>query len=151
MAGRYWKTSEIASLNALLRVRTPMSEIARKLDRTPMSIYRARVAYLHHKAKPRVTEAEAQQASALWAAGRTIEEIAEATGRYKATVHRMLVGVRMHGERHTRTTEIKTEQARALWAQGRTVKEIATAIGRHPVTVIRALEGVRKPGEHHAR
>ena len=102
MAGRWWKKSELVTLRELLRVKTPMSEIARKLDRTPMSIYRARVAYLHHKAKPRVTEAEAQQARALWAAGRTIEEIAAATGRYKMTVRRMLVAVRMHGERHAR-------------------------------------------------
>ena len=102
MPNRYWKTSELASLRELLRVETPISEIARKLNRTPRSIYGARVAFLHHKAKPRVTEAEAQQARVLWAAGRTIEEIAEATGRYKTTVRRMLVGVRMHGDRHAR-------------------------------------------------
>lgn len=102
MPNRYWKTSELASLRELLRVETPMSEIARKLNRTQRSIYGARVAFLHHKAKPRVTEAEAEQARALWAAGRTIEEIAEATGRYKTTVRRMLVGVRMHGDRHAR-------------------------------------------------
>jgi len=102
MAGRYWTTGEIATLKALLRAGTRMSEIARKLDRTPMSIYRARVAYLDHTAKPRVTEAEAQRARAAWAQGRTIKEIAKATGRYKATVSRMLVGVRKYDEHHAR-------------------------------------------------
>jgi DNA-binding CsgD family transcriptional regulator len=150
MVGRYWKTSEIATLKALLRVRTPMPEIVRNLNRTEGSIYSARVRYLGYEAQPKVTESEVQQACAAWAAGRTIKEIAEATGRSPEKVSRMLVGVRKNREHQTRTTEIKTEQARALWAQGRTVKEIATAIGRHPVTVIRALEGVRKPGEHHA-
>jgi IS30 family transposase len=151
MVARYWKTSEVATLKALLRAGTPMPEIARKLDRTPGSIYGARVRYLGYKGQSQVTDAEADRARAAWAEGRTIKQIAEATGRTPEKVSRMLVGVRKYDEHQTRTTELKAEQARALWAQGRTVKEIASAIGRHPVTVIRALKGVRKPGEHHAR
>ena len=64
MACKYWTTSEIATLKALLRAGTRMSEIARKLDRTPMSIYRARVAYLNHTPKPHVSEAEVERARA---------------------------------------------------------------------------------------
>ena len=151
MVGRYWKTGEVATLKALLQVGTPMREIASQLERTPGSIYGARVKYLGHKSQSHVTDAEVEQARAAWAEGRTIKQIAEATGRTPEKVSRMLVGIRKYDEHQTRTMELKAEQARALWAQGRTVKEIAAAIGRHPVTVIRALNGVRKSGEHHAR